>query len=145
MHTTLPTFPAHRELWYLDYMRIEHIALWSRDLETLRDFYVQHFGCRCGEPYHNKSKGFRSYFLDFGEGARLEIMSLDNLVDRALLPGVGYAHFALSLGSEQKVRDTTERLRHAGISIVSEPRTTGDGYFESVIADPDGNRIELTV
>lgn len=125
-------------------MRIEHLALWSRDIDTLRDFYVRHFGGTCGPLYYNASKGFRSYFISFEQGARLEVMSLDNLVDRALMPGVGYAHFAVSVGSEKQVRTLTEKLRAAGVPVISEPRTTGDGYYESVVADPDGNRVEIT-
>lgn len=126
-------------------MHIEHIAIWTRDLEALKDFYTKHFGCVSSPMYTNSEKGFRSYFLSFESGARLELMSVDSLVDRALLPGVGYAHFAISLGSEQAVRRFTAHLEAQGVSVVSLPRYTGDGYFESVIMDPDGNRLELTV
>lgn len=126
-------------------MQINHIALWSRDIETLRNFYIRYFHCSSGPLYHNPTKGFRSYFLHFEKGPRLEIMTVDNLVDRALLPGIGYAHFALSLGTEERVRSFTEQLRASGIEVVSEPRRTGDGMYESVVNDPDGNRIEITV
>lgn len=126
-------------------MKIEHVALWTNDLETTRTFYTTHFGATAGPRYHNPVKGFTSYFLRFESGARLEIMQRVALPPRAPAPTVGLAHFALSLGDETAVRTETERLRAAGVAVIGEPRWTGDGYFESVIADPDGNLIELTV
>jgi lactoylglutathione lyase len=125
-------------------MQIEHIALWTRDLEALRTFYIQHFGATSGPLYHNPAKGFRSYFLSFTSGAHLEIMTQENLAAPAQA-SLGYAHLAFSVGSVDNVRATTERLRLAGVVILGEPRTTGDGYFESLVADPEGNRIEITV
>ena len=119
-------------------MRIEHVAVWSDDIERLRAFYVEHFGARAGERYENAARGFASYFLEFAGGARLELMQM---------PGAAgsFAHLALSLGSEAAVDATTERLRAAGVEVADEPRRTGDGYYESVVLDPDGNRLELTV
>ena len=119
-------------------MRIEHVAVWSDDIERLREFYVRHFGARAGERYDNAARGFASYFLEFDGGARLELMQM---------PGAGgsFAHLALALGSETAVDAATERLRSGGVVVAGEPRRTGDGYYESVVLDPDGNRIELTV
>lgn len=126
-------------------MRIEHLALWTRDLEDLRQFYVTHFGGQAGARYENTRRGFSSYFLCFTDGARLELMQLRDLAPAATSPAVGLAHFALAVGSEAEVRRRTEQLRTAGVRILSEPRRTGDGYFESTVADPDGNIIELTI
>lgn len=129
-------------------MRLEHLAIWTPQLETLRGFYVRHLGCTTGPLYVSRSRPFRSYFLAFPDGgARIELMEQPGLdaapADAA--PGrTGLAHFAFALGSEAAVRETTERLRTAGVRVASEPRRTGDGYYESVVLDPDGNRIELT-
>ncbi len=128
-------------------MRLEHLALWTPRLETLRDFYVQHLGCTAGPLYVSATRPFRSYFLTFPEGGRLELMEQPDLAaaPAAAAPDrTGYAHFALTLGGEDAVRVTTERLRAAGVRVLGEPRRTGDGYYESVVLDPDGNRIELT-
>lgn len=120
------------------------MALWSTDPERLRDFYVRWFGAIANDGYENPRKAFRSWFLRLGEGARLEVMQVPALAPAAQQPAVGYAHIALSLGSEPAVDELTARLRAAGIPIVDGPRRTGDGYYESVALDPDGNRIELT-
>lgn len=129
-------------------MQLSHLALWTPRLETLRDFYVRHLGCTTGPLYVSQSHPFRSYFLSFPDGgARIEIMErphLDKAPAGAAPDRTGLAHFALALGSEDSVREMTERLRAAGVRVVSEPRRTGDGYYESVVLDPDGNRIELT-
>lgn len=129
-------------------MRVEHIAIWTNDLERLRDFYERYFGARSCEKYTNPRKRFESYFLTFDSGARVELMSapdLDEGCDRHSRSMVGYAHMAFSVGSEIEVDELTERLRRDGYEILDGPRRTGDGYYESVALDPDGNRIELTV
>lgn len=126
-------------------MKIEHLALWTTDIETLRAFYSRHFGCSAGSRYENPAKAFASYFLSFPDGARLEIMQRPDVSDEPGQPRLGYAHFALSTGSEKEVRLITEGLRAQGVSVIGEPRWTGDGYFESVVADPDGNLIEITI
>ena len=139
-------------------MRIEHIALWSRDIERLRAFYAEYFGAVSNEKYVNAAKSFESYFLTFAGGARLEIMSAPGLADRSgqaddSAAGIGVverrfigpAHFAVSVGSEETVDELTRRLSADGHPVVGEPRRTGDGYYESVVLDPDGNRIEITV
>lgn len=125
-------------------VRIEHVALWSTDPERLRDFYVRWFGATANDGYENPKKAFRSWFLRLGTGARIEVMQVPALATAAPQPAVGYAHLALSLGSEPAVDELTARLRTAGVPIVDGPRRTGDGYYESVALDPDGNRIELT-
>jgi lactoylglutathione lyase len=126
---------------------IEHVAIWTDDLERLRAFYERYFGGVAGERYENEATGFRSYFLDVGGGARLELMQMPAVAEGA--PGdqqrLGWAHIAFALGSEQGVDELTERLRSDGYAILDGPRRTGDGYYESVVCDPDGNRVELTV
>lgn len=126
-------------------MRIEHLALWTTDLDRSRDFYARFFGARPSALYRNPKTGFSSYFLSFSSGARIEIMSRADVTIRGPEERLGLAHFALSVGSKEKVVGTTEALASAGVPVVSQPRHTGDGYFESVIADPDGNHIEITI
>jgi lactoylglutathione lyase len=129
-------------------MKIEHVAIWTQDLERLRDFYVEFF---CGQPndkYINVKTAFESYFLTFESGARLELMQQANIPAARpdpIVQGQGLTHLAFSVGSREGVNQLTERLREQGYLIVSEPRTTGDGYYESVALDPDGNRIEITI
>lgn len=129
-------------------MYIEHIALWTPDLERLKAFYEIYFGAQAGPKYVNPAKQFESYFLRFASGARLELMSRPGLHrpdDASLALISGYAHLAVALGSETAVDAMTERLRMDGYRVLDGPRRTGDGYYESVILDPDGNPIELTV
>ena len=128
-------------------MRIEHAALWTRDLERLRAFYERHFDARAGARYASATRsGFVSYFLSFPSGgARIELMALPELQDASAAPAVGYAHLALSVGSREAVDALAARLREAGVRISSGPRETGDGYYEAVIEDPDGNSVEITV
>ena len=127
-------------------MKIEHIAMYVNDLERSRDFFVKYFGAGSNEMYHNPSTGFRSYFLTFDGGARLEIMSkpgVGNIRGNAELTGL--AHIAFGLGSAEKVDSLTALLKADGYEVISGPRTTGDGYYESCISDHEGNRIELTI
>jgi lactoylglutathione lyase len=128
-------------------MQIEHVAIWTKNLEVLKEFYIQYFDARAGNKYFNQKRGFASYFLQFESGARLEIMSLPDLNQspRGGAPFTGYAHLAFSVGSKEEVDKLTVRLQEAGFELVSGPRTTGDGYYESVILDPDGNQIEITL
>ena len=123
-------------------MRIEHVALWTADLERSRAFY-EALGARSGERYSNPRTGFSSYFLSFEGGARLELMQGAGVGPRPAGDSLGYAHFALCVGGAAAVDELTERLRSEGVPVASEPRTTGDGYYESVVLDPDGNRVEL--
>ncbi len=124
--------------------RIEHAALWTPDLERARAFYETYFDATAGEKYVNPDKDFASYFLTFDDGARLELMHTPDLASAAAPPAAGYAHVAIALGSEAAVDRLTERLQANGVPVLDGPRRTGDGYYESVVADPDGNRVELT-
>ncbi len=126
-------------------MKIEHLAIWTSDLDNLRSFYEKYFGAVSGSKYHNPVKSFESYFLSFGDGARLELMCKPGLQPGTPSERTGLAHLAVSVGSEQDVVALTERLRQDGFTIAGEARVTGDGYFESVVLDPDGNRIEITI
>ena len=126
-------------------VRIDHVALWTRDLEGLRDFYMRHFGAESGPRYASRRQaGFTSYFLTLpGGGARLELMALPALGEAVLGRAVGWAHLALAVGDSDAVDTLVARLVAAGVRLVSAARTTGDGYYEAVIADPDGNLVEI--
>ena len=127
-------------------MRIEHVAMWTRDLARCKHFYTSYFGATAGPHYLNAAKGFESCFLSFADGARLEAMtttSLGLVESAAGAQRFGLTHLAISVGSEDRVDELTTRLRNEGIAVVDGPRRTGDGYYESVIIDPDGNRIEI--
>ncbi len=127
-------------------MKIEHLALYVKDLEQTKQFFETYFNAKAGEKYHNPKTSFLSYFLSFESGARLEIMTRSNLDEQEKLPfRTGYHHLAFSVGSQEKVNGLTERFRQDGFTIVSNPRTTGDGYYESVMVDLEGNLIEITV
>lgn len=128
-------------------MKIEHLAIWVKDLERMKSFYETYFGGQAGEKYHNPTKNFTSYFLSFEEGCRLELMHKPEIPDNSndiQEQFTGIIHFAISVGFKEKVDSLTEELRASGYKIVGEPRTTGDGYYESVVLDPEGNRIEIT-
>lgn len=128
-------------------MKIEHIAIWTKDIEKLKKFYEDYFDGIAGDKYTNTKKQFESYFIKFESGARLEIMHMPaippNLND-TINQYIGLIHIAISVGSVEKVNELTDTLRNAGYKVVGEPRYTGDGYYESCILDPDGNRIEIT-
>ncbi len=129
-------------------MKIEHVAIWTHDLEGLRQFYETYFGGLAGTKYHNSHTQFESYFLTFEGGARLEIMQMPNIPDSqndVQKQFTGLIHMAFSVGSEEGVNQLTERLWADGFPILDGPRRTGDGYYESVTLDPDGNRIEITI
>jgi lactoylglutathione lyase len=121
--------------------RLEHVALWTRDVERLRDFYVRYFGARAGAPYRNEAKAFDSCFLEFDGGARLELMRTGRLELVEARPGAqrhGLTDLALGVGSEARVDEVTRALGAAGYAVLDGPRRTGDGYYESVVLDPDG-------
>jgi lactoylglutathione lyase len=128
-------------------IRIEHAAVWTADIERLRQFYAQYLGATSSPLYTDEASGFRSYFLSFTDGARLELMQMPAVDERpgGEQQGLGYAHIAVALGSAGAVDNLTARLRQDGVRVLDEPRRTGDGYYESVVLDPDGNRLELTV
>lgn len=128
-------------------MKIEHVAIWVRDLEKMKAFYVKYFEAKSNQMYYNPKKEFRSYFLSFNEGCRIEIMhkpGIPNSKDDVYQEFTGIIHFAMTVGEKDKVDSLTEKLRNDGYEIVGEPRTTGDGYYESVVLDPESNRIEIT-
>ncbi len=127
-------------------MKIEHIAMYVSDLEAARDFFVKYLGGISNDGYHNKNTDFRSFFISFEDGARLELMTKPDIIDNDKpLARTGYAHVAFSVGSSDKVDELTDRLRSDGYEVVSGPRTTGDGYYESCIVAIEGNQIEITV
>lgn len=122
---------------------LTHIALWTTQLETLRDFYVRYFNGTSNEKYVNPKKGFASYFVYFESGPALEIMQRTDVTEPQEKEYIGLAHLAFHVRSKEEVDRQVERFRQAGYVIAGEPRTSGDGYYEGVILDPDGNRIEL--
>lgn len=128
-------------------MKIEHIAIWTTDLEEMKDFYIKYFNMSSNEKYCNEKKKFSSYFLSFTNGPRIELMHRPDVAQaiKEINPKIGFAHFAVSVGSHEKVDKLTALIRDDGFKIVGEPRTTGDGYYESVIEDPEGNFIEITI
>ena len=127
-------------------MRIEHLAMYVNDLEKTKDFFVKYFDAKPNEGYHNKKTDFCSYFLSFDDGARLEIMNKPQMSDEEKgLNRTGYIHIAFSLGSKEAVDMLTEKIRNDGYNVISGPRTTGDGYYESCIIGIEGNQIEITV
>jgi len=127
-------------------MKVEHIALYVNDLEAAKNFFIKYFNASSNKLYHNQATNFRSYFLSFDDGARLELMNRPEMSD---LPKdfnrSGYAHIAISVGSKEKVDLLTKRLRADGYEIISGPRTTGDGYYESSVVGIEQNQIEITV
>lgn len=127
-------------------MFIEHIAMYVNNLETTKDFFIKYFGAKANEGYHNPKTDFKSYFLSFNNGARLEIMNKPEVkeTEKNNLQ-MGYIHIAFSVGSKEKVDLLTEQLRTAGYEIISGPRTTGDGYYESCVVAIEDNIIEITV
>ncbi len=126
-------------------MRIEHVAIWVQNLESMKLFYQKYFRAVPGERYHNPKKNFTSYFLNFDDGCRLELMHQPDIPESGMIEGIGITHMAMSVGSQSAVDQLTEVLRKDGYEILGEPRTTGDGYYESVVQDPEGNRLEITI
>ena len=127
-------------------MKIEHIAMYVNDLEKARDFFIKYFNAVSNNGYHNKTTDFRSFFLTFEDGARLEIMTRPGMEDgEKTEKRTGYIHIAFSVGSKEAVDELTAKLKEDGYPAISGPRTTGDGYYESCILGPEGNQIEITV
>jgi len=129
-------------------MRIEHIAMWVKDLERQKSFYEKYFQARAGQKYSNTQKHFQSYFLTFEDGVRLELMQKPEIplnVNNTIDQNIGLIHFAISVGSKEQVDQLTSELKESGFTVLDGPRTTGDGYYESVILDPESNRLEITI
>ena len=130
----------------VDFMKIEHVAMYVNDLEKARDFFIKYLGGVSNDGYHNTKTGFKSYFISFDDGSRLELMNKPEMTDdEKVLARTGYIHIAFSLGSKEAVDELTDRMRSDGYEVISGPRTTGDGYYESCIIGIEGNQIELTV
>jgi lactoylglutathione lyase len=129
-------------------MILEHVAIWSKDIEKLKAYYCRHFGAVSNELYHNVSKNFKSYFLSFETGARVEIMQKPeipvNLNDTVVAQHLGIIHLAFGVPTMQEVNDKAMELQNEGFTILSGPRKTGDGYYEFETLDPDNNRLEVT-
>ena len=127
-------------------MRIEHIAMYVNDLETARDFFVKYFNGKANDGYHNTKTDFRSYFVSFDDGARIEIMNKPEMEDsEKALNRTGFIHIAFSVGNKERVDELTDTLRADGYQVVSGPRTTGDGYYESCVVTIEGNQVEITI
>lgn len=127
-------------------MKIEHVAMYVNDLLSEREFFITFFNARSNSGYQNEKTGFQSFFLTFEDGARLEIMKKPEMENvEKFFSRTGYAHLAFSLGDKEKVDALTVRMLSAGYEVISGPRTTGDGYYESCILDGEGNQIELTI
>lgn len=127
-------------------MKIEHIALYVNDLEKTKEFFIKYFNAKANDIYHNPKTNFKSYFLSFDEGTRLEIMHKPNMQDdNKNLACTGYIHIAFSVGSKEKVDEVTAKLQNDGYEVISGPRTTSDGYYESCIIAIENNQIEITI
>ncbi len=129
-------------------MKIDHIGIWVKDLDRMAGFYQKYFQATAGEKYHNPLKNFTSCFLRLPSGPGIELMHNPSILPPVEVPDVlhtGYIHMSISVGSEQDVDWITESLQNDGYPVLDGPRRTGDGYYESVISDPEGNRVELTV
>jgi lactoylglutathione lyase len=127
-------------------MTIDHLAIWVSDLEKMKAFYERYFQCLSGDKYFNPTKNFESYFLSFSNGCRLELMQMPGIPPSENDPQKqfsGIIHFAIKVGTVENVNSLTETLRTDGYAIVGEPRRTGDGYYESVVLDPENNRLEI--
>lgn len=126
-------------------MRIDHVAVYVKDLESVKEFFIKFFNAKANDKYHNPKTGLQTYFLTFEDGARLEIMTHPDMVcvEKSIMQQ-GYIHLAFSLGSKEKVDKLTLELKEQGYEVLSGPRTTGDGYYESCILGPEGNILEIT-
>jgi lactoylglutathione lyase len=142
-----------RYIVYRGFMKIEHIAIWVRDIDKVCEFYRKYFGGVVHPLYHNPTKQFTSRFITFEDGARLEIMHRPDIcvernvgtVEMFHVEHLGFTHLSFSVGSKEEVDHLTQQMFSEGVPVVGQPRTTGDGYYESVVLDPEGNRIEITI
>ncbi len=129
-------------------MKIDHVAIWTDNLELLKDYYVKYFDGKASDPYTNPERQFYSYFITFNSGTRLEIMAMPNIPknhnDTILKQHHGIIHLAFGCETPQQVDGKAQQLRENGFKILGEPRKTGDGYYEFETLDPDNNRLEVT-
>ncbi|MCM1006365.1 MAG: VOC family protein [Ruminococcus flavefaciens] len=127
-------------------MKIEHIAMYVNDLERAKNFFVKYFDATANDGYYNQTRNFRSYFLTFDDGARIELMNCPDMQDSEKgIRRTGLIHIAFSVGSQENVDELTQKLNDDGYEVLSGPRTTGDGYYESCVVGIEGNQIEITV
>ena len=127
-------------------MYIEHVSIYVRDLKSAKEFFIKYFDGRSNDGYYNFSTGFKSYFISFEKGPRIELMNRPDISDQdKVLFRTGYSHIAFSVGSKEKVDSITEQLKRDGYKVISGPRITGDGYYESCVIAFEGNQIEITV
>jgi len=127
-------------------MKIEHVAMYVNDLEAAKEFFVKYLNGHANDGYHNTKTNFRSYFISFDDGARLELMNKPDMADpEKPLARTGFIHIAFSVGSKERVDELTKTLKDDGYTVQSGPRTTGDGYYESSVIAIEGNQIEITV
>ena len=127
-------------------MEIGHLAMYVRDLKKAKEFFEKYFRAKSGQEYHNQKTGFRSFFLDFDGGCRLELMNRPDIMDQEKFKyRTGFIHMAFCLGSREKVDELTKRLQEDGYCVTSGQRVTGDGYYESCIIGIEDNQIEITV
>ncbi len=126
-------------------MKIEHLAIWVQDLEKMKSFYIRYFDAEAGAKYFNAEKNFESCFLHLKEGCRIELMRIPRVNEFTKKEMLGLAHIAIAVDTKESVDTLTQKLKSDGFNVIGEPRTTGDGYYESVILDPEGNRIEITI
>jgi lactoylglutathione lyase len=128
-------------------MKLDHVAIWAVDIELMRTFYEKYFDARSNPKYENERKGFTSYFLTFPGGGQLELMHRPDIQrppdSQSAREFIGYAHLGVELGSRAAVDALTKRLQGDGFPLLDGPRRTGDGYYESMVADPEGNRIVI--
>ncbi len=124
-------------------MKIDHLAIWANDMKKLREFYLKYFICKSNSKYENIAKQFSSYFLTFQGGTRIELMHRPDVNTKIEQETIGYAHISINIGTRAKVDSMTKKMEDEGVVIVGKPRTTGDGYYESVVLDPEKNKIEL--
>ena len=126
-------------------MKINHIAIWAKDIEKICDFYQKYFEGTVHPEYNNPAKKFKSRFISFEDGTRIEVMHHPDIQPSTFTEHFGWCHLAISVGSEEMVNELTSRMESDGVDITSNPRVTGDGYYESVVKDPEGNLVELTI
>jgi lactoylglutathione lyase len=129
-------------------MTLEHVAIWTKNLEQLKNYYCKYFDAACNDKYTNPTNNFESYFLSFKSGARLELMSRPDIPpnrnDTITKQHIGIIHLAFGVSTTEEVAEKAKQLQHDGYRILRGPRKTGDGYYEFETLDPDYNRVEVS-